>query len=247
MKPQSLAKFVITCICLLNVPHAYALLTQYVSCEHPEGWRCELAQGVFICQSTNEVDRKESIVLSIATIAGEWDTLENYEEYLKKPKSVQDELGNTIQSKITYTRRRNINGAVWIDSLQQNSELPGFWSRYLATVHNKLAILLTYIVSDENYSKMAPQFERMVSTLKLKTDFDLNVASRQEKSPLPGAAILGPQAQKDLLAQRLNTKKAALPPEDSGSSTTLIAILVCAILGVLIFIKRSQSKTSLRK
>src|SRR4051812_44597420 len=88
----------------------FGLTTQYVSFEHPEGWKCELSQGVFICQSTTEPDRKEAIVLSIATIASEWDSLDNYEEFLKKPKTIQDDTGNSLTSKVTYTRRRNING-----------------------------------------------------------------------------------------------------------------------------------------
>lgn len=225
--------------------NASGLVTQYVSFDHPEGWKCELAQGVFICQSTQEPDRKESIVLSIATIAGEWDTLENYEEYLKKPRPITDELGNTVNSKVTYTRRRNINGTFWVDSLQQNSELPGFYARYLATVHNKLAILITYVVSEDNYSKLAPQFERMVSSLKPNAEFDINVASSQGSKPLPGATILGPKAQKDLLTERLNVKKKITAPttgDNSNSNLTTIAILVCVVLGALVFMKRSKSK-----
>src|SRR5258708_2117667 len=123
---------------MLTLPSAaFALTTAYVSFEHPDGWRCELSQGVCICQSTIEPDRKESVVLSIATMPTEWDTVDNYENYLKQPRPIQDEEGNTLTSKVTYSRRRNINGSVWVDSLQFNSELPGFWARYVATVHNK--------------------------------------------------------------------------------------------------------------
>jgi len=53
----------------------------------PRDGNANLSQGVFICQSTTEPDRKEAIVLSIATIAGEWDSLDNYEEFLKKTKN----------------------------------------------------------------------------------------------------------------------------------------------------------------
>lgn len=227
---------------------AKALVTQYVSFDHPDGWKCELAQGVFICQSTVEPDRKESIVLSIATIAGEWDTLANYEEYLKKPKTVQDELGDTVTSKVTYTRRRNINGTFWVDSLQQNSELPGFWARYLATVHNKLAILITYVVSEENYSRLAPQFERMVSSLKPNAEFDLNVASQQGGLPIPGATILGPKAQKDLLSDRLNVKRKVAPSasesESTDSENTPILVLVGVCVGAYLFLKRKKKSNS---
>jgi len=224
-----------------------ALVTQYVSFEHPEGWKCELSQGVFICQSTTEPDRKEAIVLSIATIASEWDSLENYEEYLKKPKTIQDDEGNTITSKVTYSRRRNINGTVWVDSLQYNSELPGFWARYLSTVQNKLAILITYIVSDDRYSQLAPQFERMVSSLKPNADFNLNVASQQGTSPLPGSTILGPKAQKDLLSDRLNKKKNVEPvngPSSGEGSLTPVILAVAAAIAVGVFVKTRKKKPS---
>ncbi len=183
-----------------------ALTTAYVQFEHPDGWKCELSQGVWICQSTQDADRKESVVLSIATPATEWDKIENYEEYLKQPRNIPDQDGKSLTSKVTYSRKRNINGQTWVDSLQFNSELPGFWSRYLATVHNKLAILITYIVSDEQYKKLAPQFERMASSLKLNAEFDLNIASKQGDGPIPGREKLG-AVQQEILAARLNLSK----------------------------------------
>jgi len=173
----------------------YALVTAYVTFDTPEGWKCELAQGVWICQSGVETHRKDSVVLSIATLASEWDSLDNYENYLKQARQIQDEEGNSITAKVSYVRKRNINGVVWVDSLQFNSELPGFWARYLATVHvtgqTKLAILITYIVSDDKYSMFAPQFERMVASLKPNAEFDLNIATKQGDGPLPGSERLG--------------------------------------------------------
>ena len=189
-----------------GISASLALTTAYVQFEHPDGWKCELSQGVWICQSTQDADRKESVVLSIATQATEWDKIENYEEYLKQPRTIPDQEGKPLTSKVRYAHKRNINGQVWVDSLQFNSELPGFWSRYLATVHNKLAILITYIVSDEQYKKLAPQFERMASSLKLNAEFDLNIASKQGDGPVPGREKLG-AVQSEILAKRLDLSK----------------------------------------
>src|SRR5262245_8033706 len=111
-----------------------ALDTAYVSFNHPEGWRCELSQGVWVCQSGIETERKESVILSIATLATEWDTIDNYVDYLKQARTIQDDDGTTITAKVSYVRKRNVNGVEWVDSLQQNSELNGFWARYLSTV-----------------------------------------------------------------------------------------------------------------
>jgi hypothetical protein len=233
---------------LISIP-AFSLTTQYVSFEHPESWRCELNQGVYICQGVQEPDRKESIVLSVATIAGEWDSLDAYEKYLKTPRTIQDDTGAELESKISYTRRRNINGVTWIDSLQYNSELPGFWARYTATVQNKLAILITYIVSDEYYSKMAPKFEKMISSLKPSNQFESSISSSQGKSGLPGNQILGPAAQKDLLSSRLNTKKTAqsnpnsqVDSEEGSNPVVLLAAIVLIAGLVLVILKRGKGK-----
>jgi hypothetical protein len=226
---------------------ALALNTKYVSFDHPDGWVCEFSKGVFVCQSSTAPDREESVVLSIATLATEWDTIENFEDYLKTPRTIEDDAGNKITSEVRYVRKRNINGSVWVDSLQFNADLPGFWSRYVATVSDtpkaKLAILVTYIVSDERYKALAPQFERMVSSLKPNMEFDLNEATRQGQQPLPSADKLGP-LQENILAERLK-KKAYVKPTlpGNGSSTTMLLLLLVMIVAVaLVVLRRRKNK-----
>lgn len=242
--------FLLSLFWVLAAPSAFALTTAYVQFDHPDGWRCELSQGVWICQSTLEQDRKESVVLSIATMATEWDTLENYEEYLKQPRNIQDEDGKTITSKVTYTRRRNINGTTWIDSLQHDSELPGFWARYVATVQNKLAILITYIVSDERYAQLAPQFEHMVASLKPNSEFDLNIPTKQGDGPLPGSNVLGPLRSK-ILSEKLNLKRPKTEkkpeeeaPADESPQNPMQTVAVVGGAGAAIFyiLRRRRKK-----
>lgn len=231
---------------------AFALTTAYVSFDHPEGWKCELNQGVWICQSSVETDRKESVVLSIATMASEWDSLDNYEKYLKESRTIQDEDGSTLTSNVKYARRRNINGVVWVDSLQFNSELPGFWARYLATVHTtgqtKLAILITYIVSEERYKQLAPAFERMVASLKPNSEFNLNIATKQGDGPLPGSQIIG-QVQRNIIADRLSVKRKTEDKKveaPAGDNTMLLAAGGGAIV-VLLLIMRIRRRRKAAK
>jgi hypothetical protein len=243
--------------CLLLAAPALALNTAYVNFEHPDGWRCELSQGVWICQSTIEPDRKESVVLSIATMRTEWDSLDNYLEYLKKPRPVQDEDGNQLTSKVTYARKRSINGVEWIDSLQYNSELPGFWARYLATVQGKLAILITYIVSDEYYQKLAPQFEKMVASMKPNAEQDLNVASQQETNPLPWSEKLGgPKSREDMLKDRLNigrkgaktpTAKPMDQPTASGGMNPMLYAVGGGAIALLLLLRLRRKRKEAAK
>jgi hypothetical protein len=234
---------------------ALGLKTAYVQFDHPEGWKCELAQGVWICQSTTEPDRRESVVLSIATMATEWDTLDNYETYLKQPKTIQDEDGTTITSKVTYARKRNINGQTWVDALHFNSELPGFWSRYVATTvktpqHN-LAILITYIVSEEYYKQLAPKFEAMVSSLKPNADFDAAVLSKQGDGPVNSSMRIG-DVQKAILSERVKLRAGSAKAAAGGSTDGTVAVssdkkpIVVAVLGgaavVYMLLRRRKKK-----
>lgn len=245
---RSCTRFFLTVFLLPWV--ALGFTNAYVSFEHPEGWKCELAQGVFVCQSGKEVERKQSVVLTIATEATEWDSLDNFEAYLKQARANQDEQGKEFKSEVRYVRKRNINGQVWVDSLQYNSELPGFWARYVATVHTtpkvKLAILITYIVSDENYKKLAPEFERMVSSLKPNDEIDMNIASKQGDLTTLGADRIGP-IQKDIIRDRL-AKKPEEPPaaevENSNGLMPLAVVAVVAVGGIIVVRKRKKKKAA---
>lgn len=235
MKISAGCRFAAT-LSLLISSWTYGITTAYVSFEHPEGWKCELSQGVWICQSVIEPDRKESIVLSIAATATEWDTLDNYEQYLKKSRPIETEDGKQIFSSVRYVRRRTIRGHDWIDSLQKDSELPGFWARYLATIHQtnkaKLAVLISYIVSEESYAKMSPEFEKMVTSLKLNDQFDLNVKGQQKNAPLPGTEILGApntEVTKEILKERL--KRPEVAPSKAPSF-----LLEIGVIGLLLLI-----------
>jgi hypothetical protein len=236
---------ILSVLLLVVAPAAFGLKTAYVSFEHPEGWRCELSQGVWICQSTLEAERRDSVVLSIATMANEWDSVDNYLEYLKKTRTITDDQGKPIESKVTYTRKRDINGIVWVDSLQVNSELPGFWSRYVATVHNKLAILITYVVSESQYQRLAPQFERMVASLRPNAEFDLNIASKQGEMQLPGASKLGP-LQTDILRERLKPAATKKPEEEEeveeGSSLSSLLLVFALAGGAYWYVRRRKQK-----
>lgn len=232
---------------------ALALKTAYVSFDHPDGWRCELSQGVWICQSTLEGERRESVVLSIATMATEWDSVDNYLEYLKKPRTITDDQGKPVQSEVKYARKRDINGVTWVDSLQANSELPGFWSRYVATVHNKLAILITYVVSDEQYKRLAPQFDRMVASLRPNAEFDLNIATKQGETPLPGASKLGPSTANILrdklkptagLSTKLSADTDTGSDEESGGMGSILGVAALGGITVWYVLRRRKHRKS---
>ena len=214
--------------------------TTYLSFEEPPGWNCDLAQGVYICQATKEPERSESLILVFGAPSSEWDTFENYENYLKKPKTILDDAGKPASSKVVYVRKRNINGFDWIDSLQENSELSGFWTRYVATVQKPLAILVTYVVSNQKYQDLTPSFERMVASLKPVSDFKFSDPNSDLVSP--GTELGG--VLKSQIEKRL--KKPNLPtPEQptSNGKTSLLLVLLLVFIGGLLAMRLKRKKT----
>lgn len=233
----------------LIASNSFGITTKYFAFDHPDGWECENPEKVmWICQAATDPDRKEALVLAMPARATDWDTIENYETYLKQTRTLQDEDNATHTSEVRYVRRRNINGHEWVDSLQLNSELPGFWTRYVATVNDtpvgKIAILITYVVSEERYKQLAPVFERMISSLKPNAEVNLNMASRQGDSPLPGSDRLGPMG--NIIADRLGRKNkpttdTAAPAPGGDMSLLFIAGGIAAIAVLFLRIRKRKA------
>lgn len=212
--------------------------TTYLSFEEPPGWGCDLSNGVYICQAPKDPERGESLILVFGAPSTEWDSFESYEDYLKKTKTVLDENGKSVSSKVVYVRRRNINGFEWVDSLQQNSELPGFWTRYLATIQKPLAILVTYVVSGEKYQELTPAFERMVASLKPVSDFKFSAPNSD--LVLPGTELGG--VLKSQIEKRLQKPAEAPKKSEEPQSKNLLLMIGGAAAIVLLLLLRLKRK-----
>jgi hypothetical protein len=223
----------------------WAKQTSYLNYEEPPGWKCELStQGVFFCESPKEEQREESLILIFGAPATENDTFPNYEQYLNKTKTILDESGKTVESKVTFVRRRNINGFEWIDSLQQNSEISGCWTRYLATVQKPLAILVTYVVCDKFYTELTPAFERMVASLKPVSDFKFS--ENRKDLALPGTEL--GSVLKSHFEKKLSKKNTAQPelPKPGQSSSPLLYVIIGILIGGVVLM-RAKKKTQKSK
>jgi len=66
-----------------------------------------------------------------------------------------------------YAKNVNINNHAWVDSLHLESEIPGFYTRYLATVKSDIGVLVTYSINKSKYQQYLEDFDNMVKTLKV--------------------------------------------------------------------------------
>jgi hypothetical protein len=140
---------------------------QFVEFELPGNWVCLLEGTEWVCQNQQDpVKRKEAIIILAAKIQGDQDTLDQYLSYLKSPKTYSNSLGKQVTSQVKYAQNKSITEQPWVDSLHIDSEISGFYTRYLATVKDGIGILVTYSVNKDKYQEYSAMFEDMVKSLK---------------------------------------------------------------------------------
>ena len=165
---------------LFNSPvHAAKFANQFVEFEMPPNWVCLLEGAEWVCQNQQDATKKkEAIIVLAAKIQGDQDTLDQYLGYLKNPKSYTTPQGKTVTSQVRYAQNKTIQDQPWVDALHLESEIPGFYTRYLATVKDGIGILVTYSVNRNKYQDYSSLFDSMVKSLKaFRREGGLNAAS----------------------------------------------------------------------
>jgi hypothetical protein len=147
--------------------HAARFANQFAEFELPPQWQCNLEGAEWVCQNTNEGKKKDAIIVLAAKLKGEQDSLDQYLAYLKAAKSFTSVLGKPLKSEPKYAKMVNVNGQAWVDGLHLESEIPGFYTRYLATVKQDIGVLVTYSINKDKYQQYIDDFENMVKTLKV--------------------------------------------------------------------------------
>ncbi|MFH1223766.1 MAG: hypothetical protein V1647_05440, partial [Pseudomonadota bacterium] len=101
----------------------------YVEFDLPEKWTCRLEGGQHICQPINRDQQKEAIIVMAAKYKGPEDDMERYKSRLSEKREVKDIKGNKYASTVKYTKFTPIRGIIWVDSMSESSEVPGFITR----------------------------------------------------------------------------------------------------------------------
>ena len=140
---------------------------QFTEFELPPQWQCNLEGAEWVCQSTNEAKKKDAIIVLAAKLKGDQDSLDQYLTYLKSSKTFTSPTGKPVKSEAKYAKTVNLSGQAWVDALHLESEIPGFYTRYLATVKQDIGVLVTYSINENKYQAYLDDFDNMVKTLKV--------------------------------------------------------------------------------
>ena len=213
----------------------------YVQFELPEQWNCNPEGTEWVCSSTNKIDSKESIIILTAKEVGPQDSFSAYQNYLKSPKVMRLPNGKSSTSQVKNVRIRKINDHQWVDSLHLSSEIPGYYTRYVATIKDKLAILVSLSAHSSHYTRYSNDFFKAVESLRVVASKD--ILTPRVLAPLkPGTEAYGTGIATALPPE--GDTDAPLPEEEnssqSGSYATYggIALLLLAI-GFYLFLKKN--------
>lgn len=147
--------------------HAVKFSNQFSEFELPPGWACNLEAAEWVCQNMNPAKSKEAIIVLAAKLKGDQDSLDQYLTYLKATKTFTSVTGKPLKSEPRFANTKNLNGHPWVDALHLESEIPGFYTRYFATVKDDIAVLVTYSIVKSKYQEYQKDFDPMISTLKV--------------------------------------------------------------------------------
>ncbi|MGE3611462.1 MAG: hypothetical protein AB7I27_17855 [Bacteriovoracaceae bacterium] len=219
--------------------------SKYCEFELPAGWECALEGSEYVCQSENADRKKESIIILAAKIRGEQDNLDEYMAYLKKAKEYNLPGGKKQISEPKNTKLTRINEHQWVDALHLASEVPGFYTRYLATVKEDLGVAVTFSVSKDLYTSYQPIMDKLVSTLRVFRQKKAEIADlRSGKAEDPNFAdtTFNPNTAMDLQANR--TQKRA---DDGGQDDMMLIIAVVAVAAIVMLILKGKKKKGKKK
>lgn len=229
------ALFVLAFLCSAPA-FAKTFANQFIEFQLPDKWECQLDGTEWVCQSTDEQKKRDAIIVLAAKIkkAG-MDELPIYKSHLEKPQTYQSLSGENITSEPRYVKEIDITGKQWIDSLHLQSEIPDFYTRYLATVESDLGILVTFSVRKDKYDEYSPDIENMVKSLR---------AFRKQGEINSGAAAPGIADGEGVLfpgdGQGAGAKKKAKGSSDDAGALLLVGLLVAGAVGFIIWKKKQR-------
>jgi hypothetical protein len=167
MEMRGLLGFCIILSCCATAAHAKLFSNAYVSFELPPNWNCNLEGTEWVCVNQFEQHSKEAIIILTAKEVGPTDTIAAYQAHLEAPRNVIGPDGKPTMSKIISVKQRQIAGHLWVDGMHLGSEVGPYYTRYLATIKERIAILVTFSAHKLHYTKYSSDFLKAVESLRV--------------------------------------------------------------------------------
>ena len=189
---------------LASISEARTFKNAYISFDMLDTWTCKLEQTEWVCRSEDPQEAKEAVIILTAKEKGPTDSFPLYQNHINSSITTVTKAGATLISRVVYKAQQNrYNDQPWLDGLHQDSEVKNYFTRYLATIKDQIAILVTFSAHNKYYAKHSGHFNNTIKSLRVIASKDL--LSRPDLGPLRGAgetlgAGIGQAMPADLLA-----------------------------------------------
>lgn len=224
-----------TVLSLSTLVQAKVFRNAYIAFEMPDDWNCNLEQTEWVCRSGKLPDMKEAIIILTAKEVGPTDSFPMYESHLNSPISANAQTASTKSKMIYKAKYVQINNQQWLDGLHLGSEVPNYFTRYMATIKNKIAVLVTFSAHEKFYAKYSTMFHNAIMSMRVIAS--QNLSSRPEMGPLrPGSETIGQTINSAMPADMYSGKD----EKKSNNGTLLIGLflILCAGLGYYLYRKK---------
>lgn len=164
---------------IVQLSSAAVFHNAYLSFEMPDGWNCKLEATEWVCRNPESKLSREALIIFTAKEAGPSDSLSIYELVINTTKSVPDKTGKPTLSTVSIKgQQTKINDQTWVDGLQKGSEIPNYFTRYVATIKDKIAVLVTFSAHADVFAKYSSDFFKAVQSLRVVASKNLLAESR---------------------------------------------------------------------
>jgi hypothetical protein len=214
----------------------------YIEFDLPDSWHCQREGGQHVCQPINPDKRREAIIVMASKYKGPDDTVEKYSARLKAKRTVKDMKGKPYDNIIQFTRMSDIQGNSWVDSQQENSEIPGYITRYLATVKSDLGVVITFSAFKSKFKDYSADFYKMINSIRVRANIP---APKQETQAVGSADLLGSI---DVAGAHVGKKKEEkrealvlnIKPDSDNKDKLIIGGAIAAILLLFLIMRRRR-------
>jgi hypothetical protein len=239
-----LALFLLVSLGLPGEIQAKVFRNSYVSFELPNKWDCYLENTAWICRyaiskkclgkNSNSVickdqrkKTREAIIILAAKEKGPKDSFKEYYNHLKTPRPIVTKQGKRSKSKIIHVKPISIEKHKWVDGMHLGSEIPHYYTRYLATLKGNIAVLVTFSAHKLYYNKYSSEFFRAIKSMRVLATKAQTVSKRELHT---GKGTLGARIGTHLDMALDETGEGWDVADQGGSSTLDTFLIIGAIL-----------------
>ncbi len=211
-------------LCLLLATSVQAADIGFLSFDLPQDkWGCSKEATEWICTPKTRPERTQAMIVMSAKLAGPEDNLKLYMRHLKEPKMLVTPGRTPAPSQVIHAKMRTIGPQEWVESLHLASEVPGFYTLYLATRAGDLSVLVTLSAAKSEVEKFNESFGRMTQSLRLNKDYILKSSQLAGTSP--------PNASDTPLAQ-IDLQEGAVESHPKGASNLKLLLALAFVIGL---------------